>query len=275
MRVSVRFVDGEHLEGDAEYVSLDRGGFKLSGPGGNTRSVWVGSGAIKYIVIKAPGGRRSRRETDPRERLHLSKVVLHFLDGEILHSYQDEVFSEEPGGFLVRLWDRERRQLVKALVSGSSLKGVFFVDEWDSRTEDETRSSTAPDEATSAWIDHAMATAEAPAPEVATPEAAFEIVDEPALQGPMLVEEPVLLEEPVLVEEPVLLEEPVVAIIVGDTEERRPSFRSALIPRRMVATAVPRPEELRYRLLRARISEVLGQAGPEEHEDDAEPEQET
>jgi hypothetical protein len=279
MRVTVRFVDGEVLEGDAEQVSLDRGGFTLSGPGGNTRSVWVGSGAIKYIVIHPRGSAHSGGETDPRADSDLSKIVLHFLDGEILYSYEDEVFAEQPGGFTVRLWDQEGRQLVKALVSGSSLKGVFFVEEWDSRTEDEKRALTSPDEATTAWLEQAVAAAESiEVMEVVVEEPRLGIVEAPDMQGPMLVEEPVLLVEPVLLEEPVLLDEPltgeeVLAIVVTDSEERRPSFRSALTPRRMLVSTLPTPEEQRYRLLRARISEVLGRTAGSDREDQPDPDE--
>ncbi|MGI8610509.1 MAG: hypothetical protein ACR2MY_15015 [Candidatus Dormibacteria bacterium] len=323
MRVSVRFTDGEQLEGDAEHVSLDRGGFTLTGPGGNTRSVWVGSGAIKYVVIHPSRHPEIKRDADPRHGTGLSKVVLHFLDGEVLHSYQDKAFGEEPGGFVARLWDAERRELVKALVSGSSLKGVFFVDEWDSRTEDEKRTRASPDEATTAWYDQPFAAAAPPPTVIATPAPEPPIVADvvaqaTTLQGPMLVEqpellpdtvvqetvqetvvveqpvpldgpdrldqpdhldEPVLLDEPVSVVDPSLLSapmvgaNPVVALIVGDNEERRAGFRSALTPRRSVTANVPGPEELRYRLLRARISEVLGHPGPAEHDDDSDGEE--
>lgn len=143
MKVTVHFVDGEKLDGDAEKVTLDRGGFSLVGTAGNTRSAWVGAGAIKYIVIHAAFD-ESYGETDPRTGTDLTKVVLHFLDGEIQHSYRDTVYSEQPGGFVLRLFDKETHQLLKALVPGSSLKGVFVVDEWDSRTESEKRSRKGP-----------------------------------------------------------------------------------------------------------------------------------
>lgn len=260
MRVTVRFVDGEQLDGEAEQVSLDRGGFTLVGLGGNTQRVWVGSGAIKYVVLH-PGEVTEGVDHDPRENQPLNKVVLHFLDGEVLHTYEDEVFAEQPGGFTVQLWDETWRQLVKVLVSATSLKGVFFVDEWDSRSDDERRAASQEEEE---LVDKAV-----------------ELVDiaVPELQGPMLVEEPALLAEPVLVEEPTLMElpqladAPLLAIVVSDTEERRATFRSALTPRRMLVSTLPTPEERRYRLLRARIAEVLGAAGEARDETEAEPEE--
>ncbi|MEA2683785.1 MAG: hypothetical protein QOK05_2113 [Chloroflexota bacterium] len=134
MRVTVRFVDGEELEGEAQRVSLARGGFTLVGTGGNTRSIWVSTGAIKYVMLH-PTRPQNLGDFDPRAALNLNKVVLHFLDGQVLHTYEDEVFASRPGGFTVRLWDPQNQQLVKALISGASLKGVFSVEEWDSRSE--------------------------------------------------------------------------------------------------------------------------------------------
>lgn len=334
MRVTVHFVDGERLTGDAKQVSLDRGGFTLTGPGGNTKSVWVGSSAVKYIVVHPRRTTRARVASDPREGSDFSKVVLHFLDGEVLHSYEDQVFAEQPGGFVARLWDAEKRELVRALVSGSTLKGVFFVDQWDSRTEDEKRARTPPDEATIAWIDQAVAAAEersaaspdqvvepatvvlqgpilveepalldelhvlaepaavapaepgtsagtdfrkwaAPAAESRPPDPEPEPAPAPALSGEQvigeepsnLVEEPVLVQEPVRVDELVLQADQILAIVVSDPDERRAGFRSSLTPRRLVVSSLPSPEEQRYNQLRARIAEVLGKSGPEEHDD--------
>jgi hypothetical protein len=141
MRVTVRFVDGERLDGNAEQVSLDSGGFTLVGTGGNTRSIWVGAGAIKYVAIHPATS--ETYEHDPRDGDRLPKLVLHFLDGETLRTYQDQAYARQAGGFTMRLWDDEEKQLVKALVSGASLKGVFAVDEWDSRTEEEKRRHSA------------------------------------------------------------------------------------------------------------------------------------
>ncbi|MDQ6748025.1 MAG: hypothetical protein M3010_07985 [Candidatus Dormibacteraeota bacterium] len=137
MRITVRFVDGERLEGNADQVSLDSGGFTLVGTGGNTRSIWVGAGAIKYVAIHPATSETYER--DPRDADRLAKIVLHFLDGETLRTYEDEAYLQQPGGFTMRLWDEQTKQLVKAIVPGSSLKGVFTVEVWDSRSEEEKR----------------------------------------------------------------------------------------------------------------------------------------
>ncbi|MFN2465413.1 MAG: hypothetical protein ABR598_04015 [Candidatus Dormibacteria bacterium] len=154
MRVTVRFVDGEQLEGTAEHVSLDSGGFNLVGMGGNTRCLWVGAGAIKYVSIHPATAEVYER--DPREADNLPKVVMHFLDGETMRTYEDTAFQQLPGGFSMRLWDAESRQLVKALVPGSSLKGLFTVDEWDSRSEAEKLrhgGDSTPPTSPEAWVE--------------------------------------------------------------------------------------------------------------------------
>ncbi|MDQ6746804.1 MAG: hypothetical protein M3010_01665, partial [Candidatus Dormibacteraeota bacterium] len=154
--------------------------------------------------------------------------------------------------FVVRLWDPERRCLVKALVSASSLKGVFFVDHWDSRTGDQADEDDGPSEALPA----------AAPPETELDRTELTESSPTALPGPAQRE----LRGPMLVEEPALIDDRVVAVVVADSGEHRPSFRSALTPRRLVGPGLPGPEELRYRLLRARIGELLGQPGPPDHE---------
>jgi len=289
MKVTVHFVDGENLDGEAEEVSLDRGGFTLVGTAGNTRSAWVGAGAIKYIVIHA-AFEETYGESDPRAGTDLTKVVLHFLDGEIQHSYRDTVYTEQPGGFVLRLFDRQTRQLHKALVPGSSLKGVFVVDEWDSRSEDEKVARTGPRRRRGAR--QAAAEPEAiaepetvaePQPEPAQPaadlpgtEPAPEATEEPARAAEEPVVEvvvpapavPLIVQQP---EEPQLAE-PVEASSVVlashyDPEERRQGFVAGLAKRRRPSDTLT-PEQERHMALRLRISEVLGALGPERPDDE-------
>jgi hypothetical protein len=200
MRVTVRFLDGERLDGNAEQVSLDNGGFTLVGTGGNTRSIWVGAGAIKYVAIHPATSETYER--DPRDGDRLPKLVLHFLDGETVRTYQDQAYGRQPGGFTMRLWDDDEKQLVKALVSAASLKGVFTVDEWDSRTEEEKRRHNAATEVTAS--DHDEWVEQEPlfeAPELdapATPDdevpPGIPHVDEEQPLAPLMVEEPVFAE---------------------------------------------------------------------------------
>ncbi|MEA2647211.1 MAG: pilus assembly protein CpaF, partial [Chloroflexota bacterium] len=142
MKITVRFVDGEELEGESSAVTLQKLGFEVNiASGGNTRTVWVSMAAIKYLTIQNEGVAATpvRSIGDPRANLGLPKVVVHFLDGEVLHSYRDEEMEEQDEGFRLRIWNPKSRTLETVLVSAHALKGIFMVDDWDSRSEDERR----------------------------------------------------------------------------------------------------------------------------------------
>jgi hypothetical protein len=285
MRVTVRFVDGEELKGTAESVSLDGGGFTLVGTEGNTRSIWVGPGAIKYVMIQ-PARKSPPADTDPRGGENLPKLVLHFLDGEVVRTYQDRFFAPQAGGFALRLWDDRSRQLVKAIVAGASLKGIFTVDEWDSRSDQPSRtgasqreseeSAPVPDAADQETLANLGPEVEAgtaePVPADQPPVAApAEEVAETAImisRGAPPVETDVAataLEVEIATEEPAVVPgvaaENVGMIVRGDAEERRPTFHSGL-GRRAKLVQTLSPEEERHLQLMARISEVLGSIGP-------------
>ena len=141
MRVTVHFVDGEELEGNSDAVSLDRMGFPLRlGEGKNASNVYLSLVAIKYVSITPPAGDRNQ-EGDPRVGQSMPKVVLHFLDGETLHTYKDEYFGQQSEGYNVRLWDPKTRSLTRVMVSMHALKGVFFVESFDSRAEEDKRAN--------------------------------------------------------------------------------------------------------------------------------------
>src|SRR6266566_5679347 len=158
MRVTVHFVDGEELEGDSDAVSLDRIGFPLRlGAGKNASNVYVSLVAIKYVAMAAVAGDR-HEEGDPRVGHKLDKVVLHLLDGETLHTYKDEYFKQQAEGYNLRLWDAKQRALIRVMVSLHALKGVFFVESFDSRTEEDKRANATrrrkgkTEEAPTAWL---------------------------------------------------------------------------------------------------------------------------
>ena len=135
MKVRVRFLDGEILDGDSDAATLERMGFPMSFPDGNNQIAWVSLASIKYVLIS--GQLYEEGPEDPRAHQGLVKVVLHFVDGETMRSYKDDIFSQDGEGFNMRVWDPERKGLLRVLVSLHALKAVFFVNEWDSRTEHE------------------------------------------------------------------------------------------------------------------------------------------
>lgn len=136
MKVQVRFLDGEIMDGESDAATLQRMGFPVSLAGGNNQIAWVSLASIKYVVLKgdhfAEGG-----DSDPRIHQDLVKVVMHFVDGETLRSYKDDSFSQQGEGFNMLVWDPESKSLVRLLVSLHALKALFFVNEWDARSEDE------------------------------------------------------------------------------------------------------------------------------------------
>jgi pilus assembly protein CpaF len=140
MRVTVHFADGEELTGDAEAISLEKLGFSMSVTGGNTRTVWVAMPQIKYVVVHNLGTEPTGT-ADPRANHGLQKAVFHFADGETIHSYRDEYFVEEAQGFNLRLWNPKEQALERVVVSGHGLKGVFFVESFDSRTDADKRAN--------------------------------------------------------------------------------------------------------------------------------------
>lgn len=135
MRVIVKFIDGEVMQGESEAANLQKMGFPVHFPDGNNQIAWVSLASIKYVVF--PDAVLEKAEADPRESQDFVKVVLHFSDGEMLRSYKDDTFQQEGEGFNMRVWDDDQRGLVRVIVSLHALKAIFFVRQWDSRTEEE------------------------------------------------------------------------------------------------------------------------------------------
>ena len=136
MRVSVRFLDGEVLEGESDAATPQKMGFPVRFEGGNNQIAWVSMGSIKYVMFKSSVFEQGMA-TDPRAESGLTKVVLHFVDGETMRTFKDDTFAQEGEGFYLRVWDDKEKALYRVLVSLHGLKAIFFVHQWDSRTEDE------------------------------------------------------------------------------------------------------------------------------------------
>lgn len=136
MQVQIRFLDGEIMEGESDAATLQRMGFPVSFAGGNNQIAWVSLASIKYVLFKG-GHFDAGAEEDPRTHQKLVKVVMHFVDGETMRSYKDDTFSQDGEGFNMRVYDPESKSLLRVLVSLHALKAIFFVNEWDSRSEEE------------------------------------------------------------------------------------------------------------------------------------------
>jgi hypothetical protein len=135
VHVTVRFLDGEVIEGDSDAATLSEMGFPVTVDRGNTQVAWISLASIKYVLFN--DSREDGADHDPRADQDLTKIVLHFVDGEILRTYKDDQFSQESEGFMLRLWDPATKGLIRALVSLHALKAIFFVNQWDSRSDEE------------------------------------------------------------------------------------------------------------------------------------------
>jgi hypothetical protein len=124
------------MEGESEAATLQRMGFPVTFEGGNNQIAWVSLASIKYVRFKG-GHFDDGADHDPRADQNLVKIVMHFVDGETMRSYKDDAFSQEAEGFNMRVWDPEAKSLMRVLVSLHALKAIFFVNEWDSRSEEE------------------------------------------------------------------------------------------------------------------------------------------
>lgn len=135
MKVQVRFIDGELMEGESEAANATRMGFPVYFQGGNNQVAWISMSSIKYVSFF--GGIRDGEglDDDPRHAQNLIKAVLHFNDGETMRTYKDDTFSQDGEGFYLRIWDPNEKILRRVLVSLHALKAIFFVNQWDSRTE--------------------------------------------------------------------------------------------------------------------------------------------
>jgi hypothetical protein len=136
MRVTVHFADGERIEGASEAVTLTKVGFPIVPDSGNNELVWVSLTAIKYVSVHGAVV-HADRDSDPRADQGLQKVVIRFHDGEVIRTYRDESWRQEGEGFKLRVWDAPTGRLTPTLLSLHSVKGIFFVREWDSRSVEE------------------------------------------------------------------------------------------------------------------------------------------
>jgi hypothetical protein len=136
MKVRVRFLDGEVMDGESDAATLLRMGFPVSFPDGNNQIAWVSLAAIKYVIFVGQPFEMDSEE-DPRAHQGEVKIVMHFTDGETLRSYKDDTFSQDGEGFNMRVFDPQTRALYRCIVSLHALKAIFFVHEWDSRSEAE------------------------------------------------------------------------------------------------------------------------------------------
>lgn len=140
MKLLIHFLDGEHLEAESDSVNQQRLTFLVRPTSGNNRLAWVSLAAVKYITFPdAP----LDRAPDGRGGSGGEKVVLRFLDGEVVRAYKDEAFSQDGLCFNLRFVDQRTGSIQRAVVSSYTVKAIFFVEQWDSRSPEEAVPSRA------------------------------------------------------------------------------------------------------------------------------------
>jgi pilus assembly protein CpaF len=128
MRARVVFLDGDVIEGESEVAALSKAGFPLIPDGGSAdEPAWIPSAGIRYVEQPGPAAPGAE---DPREASGDPKLMVRFLNGEVVRTYRDDTFGQEGEGFRLLRWDRPLQRFTRLLIPAHTLKGVFTVSEW-------------------------------------------------------------------------------------------------------------------------------------------------
>ena len=128
------FLDGEVMTASADLIDFHRPvlNFVQVDPGGNNREMTVPLSSLKYVVF---GGEEEQLESLE----HLSKVVIHFVDHEVIRAYASRDHLGGPLGIIYSLVDPERQVRRQMGVPYSAVKAIFRVKSWDSRGRPESK----------------------------------------------------------------------------------------------------------------------------------------
>jgi hypothetical protein len=126
------FLDGEVMTAAADLIDFQRPvlNLTLSDPGGNNREMTVPLSSLKYVVF---GGEEEQVEDVER----LTKVVIHFVDHEVIRAYASRDHLGGDYGIIYSLLDPERQVRRQLGVPYSAVKAIFKVKSWDSRGRSE------------------------------------------------------------------------------------------------------------------------------------------
>jgi len=128
--ILLTFLDGEVLPAEAALVDFRQPVLTVYSkePGGNNRELIVPLSSVKYIVF---GG----EEADPDPDGETGKMVIHFVDHEVLRAYAGKQTLGGQYGVIYNLVDPERRVRRRLGVPYTAVKAIFKVKSWDSRGE--------------------------------------------------------------------------------------------------------------------------------------------
>ena len=126
--ILLTFLDGEVMPADAPLIDFNQSVLtvRANEPGGNNRELIVPLSSVKYIVF---GG----EEADPDPDVESGKVVIHFVDHEVLRAYAGRQTLGGTYGVIYNLVDPERRVRRRLGVPYTAVKAIFKVKAWDSR----------------------------------------------------------------------------------------------------------------------------------------------
>ena len=133
MRVSVRFFDDETMEGAAHDLDFEQPDFQLEVEGAegleNNEMAWIPLNAVKWIEFPSEV---------PDERGPTRKVAIRFFDGEVVRGNAAADVTRHRFGFSLYLYPEEGAGQPRRLgIPYSAIKAVFYVRQFDGRSEDE------------------------------------------------------------------------------------------------------------------------------------------
>ena len=130
--ILLTFLDGEVMPAEAPLVDFTQPVLTVTStePATNNRELIVPLSSVKYIVF---GGEEEQELGEP---LDGGKVVIHFVDHEVLRAYAGRQTLGGPYGVIYNLVDPDRQVRRRLGVPYTSVKAIFKVKAWDSRGEE-------------------------------------------------------------------------------------------------------------------------------------------
>lgn len=126
------FLDGEEIPADTALIDFERPVLHVAvaDSDSNNHEFTVPLSSLKYIDLgDAP--------EDPDAGLELGKVVIHFIDHEVMRAFAGRETLGGPYGVILTLVDPKRKDRRKIGVPYSSVKAIFKVKTWDSRADEQ------------------------------------------------------------------------------------------------------------------------------------------
>lgn len=126
--ILLTFLDGEVFPAEAPLIDFTQPVLTVTSnePNGNNRELIVPLSSVKYIVF---GG----EESDPDPDLDTGKMVIHFVDHEVLRAYAGRQTLGGQYGVIYNLVDPARNVRRRLGVPYTAVKAIFKVKSWDSR----------------------------------------------------------------------------------------------------------------------------------------------